>query len=44
MDELLEETVDDADPQLNVESELDCSNVAVASAEEEVDLIIGKFF
>jgi hypothetical protein len=27
-----------------VESELDCSNVAVASAEEEVDLIIGKFF
>ncbi len=34
----------DADSQLNVESELDSSNVAVAAAEDEVDLVIGKFF
>ncbi len=44
VDELLDETTEDADPQVNVESELDSSNVAMAVAEDEVDLVIGKFF
>ena len=44
MDELMDETIEDADPQVNVELELDGSNVAMAIAEDEVDLVIGKFF
>jgi hypothetical protein len=44
LDALLEETVEDANPQVNVESELGISNVAMAIAEDEVDLVIGKFF
>ncbi len=43
LDALLEETVEDADPQLNVEYDLDSSNVTVAAEEEEVDLVIGNF-
>jgi hypothetical protein len=44
LDELMDETIEDADPQVNVELELDGSNVAMAIAEDEVDLVIGKFF
>jgi len=40
----MDETIEDADPQVNVELELDGSNVAMAIAEDEVDLVIGKFF
>jgi hypothetical protein len=43
LDELLNETVEDADPRVNVKSALDSSNIAMAVAEDEVDLVIGKF-
>jgi hypothetical protein len=43
LDELLDETIENADPEVNVASEVDSSNFAMVAAEDELDRVIGKF-